>query len=112
MLIITGKFDSVWVSTDHDGIAECAAMCGAKVFRRGAENAADTATSISAVQEFLEQHPEVDILGLIQVSLQRRDCRDFNFPFITVYIPFYTTRLPRGWIQDGAGGIRLCVQCY
>ena len=69
MLIMTGKFDSVWVSTDHDGIAECAAMCGAKVFRRGAENAADTASSISAVQEFLEQHQEVDILGLIQVSL-------------------------------------------
>ena len=66
---MTGKFDSVWVSTDHDGIAECAAMCGAKVFRRGAENAADTASSISAVQEFLEQHQEVDILGLIQVSL-------------------------------------------
>ena len=26
-----GKFDSVWVSTDHDGIAECAMACGAKV---------------------------------------------------------------------------------
>ena len=26
-----GKFDSVWVSTDHDGIAECATACGAKV---------------------------------------------------------------------------------
>ena len=26
-----GKFDSVWVSTDHRGIAECAAACGAKV---------------------------------------------------------------------------------
>ena len=26
-----GKFDSVWVSTDHSGIAECARACGAKV---------------------------------------------------------------------------------
>ena len=27
-----GKFDSIWVSTDHEGIAECAQACGAKVF--------------------------------------------------------------------------------
>ena len=26
-----GKFDSIWVSTDHHGIAECAQACGAKV---------------------------------------------------------------------------------
>ena len=26
-----GKFDSVWVSTDHEGIGECATACGAKV---------------------------------------------------------------------------------
>ena len=26
-----GKFDSIWVSTDHEGIAECAQACGAKV---------------------------------------------------------------------------------
>ena len=26
-----GKFDSIWVSTDHGGIAECAQACGAKV---------------------------------------------------------------------------------
>jgi len=29
-----GKFDSVWVSTDHQGIAECATACGAKVSER------------------------------------------------------------------------------
>ena len=26
-----GKFDSIWVSTDHQAIAECAQACGAKV---------------------------------------------------------------------------------
>lgn len=26
-----GKFDSIWVSTDHPAIAECAQACGAKV---------------------------------------------------------------------------------
>ena len=26
-----GKFDSIWVSTDHGGIVECAQACGAKV---------------------------------------------------------------------------------
>ena len=68
------------------GIAECATACGAKVtekkasydlqsinficqvFRRGEENAGDSASSISAVQEFLTAHKEVDILCLIQVT--------------------------------------------
>lgn len=63
-----GKFDSIWVSTDHSGIAECAHACGAKVFERKAQSANDTATSISAVQEFLESHKEVDVLCLIQCT--------------------------------------------
>ena len=63
-----GKFDSVWVSTDHEGIAECATACGAKIFRRNEENASDDASSISAVQEFLSSHKEVDVLCLIQCT--------------------------------------------
>jgi len=63
-----GKFDSVWVSTDHEGIGECATACGAKVFKRGSENAKDESTSIDAVQEFLASHKEVDVLCLIQCT--------------------------------------------
>jgi len=63
-----GKFDSIWVSTDHSGISECAQALGAKVFNRCSENAADSSTSISAVQEFLGQHQEVDVLCLIQCT--------------------------------------------
>ena len=33
-----GKFDSIWVSTDHGGIAECAQACGAKVVLVGDNN--------------------------------------------------------------------------
>merc|ERR1712154_246934 len=61
-----GKFDSIWVSTDHQAIAECAQACGAKVFNRKPENATDTATSISAAQEFIESQKEVDVVCLIQ----------------------------------------------
>lgn len=63
-----GKFDSVWVSTDHSGIAECALACGAKVFDRQAQYALDTSSSISSVQEFVNVHKEVDVVGLIQCT--------------------------------------------
>jgi len=63
-----GKFDSVWVSTDHDGIAECAMACGAKVFKRGTEHASDNSSSISAVKEFISVHQEVDVVCLIQCT--------------------------------------------
>ncbi|XP_023344475.1 N-acylneuraminate cytidylyltransferase A isoform X3 [Eurytemora carolleeae] len=63
-----GKFDSVWVSTDHSGISECAQALGAKVYNRCCEHAVDNSTSISAVQEFLKDHQEVDVLCLIQCT--------------------------------------------
>jgi len=63
-----GKFDSIWVSTDHEAIEECARACGAKIFHRNKENANDTASSISAAQEFIESHKEVDVLCLIQCT--------------------------------------------
>jgi len=63
-----GKFDSIWVSTDHQGIAECAQACGAKIFHRNKENANDTAPSIDAVKEFLVVHKEVDLVCLIQCT--------------------------------------------
>jgi len=63
-----GKFDSIWVSTDHNAIAECALACGAKVYDRNKENATDTSTSISAVKEFIQAQKEVDVVCLIQCT--------------------------------------------
>ena len=39
------------------------------MFRRGKEHAGDSASSISAVQEFLAAHKEVDVLCLVQVKI-------------------------------------------
>ena len=40
-----GKFDSIWVSTDHGGIAECAQACGAKVWSFGENNKTSDSSS-------------------------------------------------------------------
>ena len=62
-------FDSIWVSTDHQAIAGCAQKhAGVNVFARSAEFAKADTPSIKAVQEFLAQHPEVDVLGLVQCT--------------------------------------------
>ena len=63
-----GRFDSIWVSTDHPLIARCAASLGASVFQRSARYARCGTPSVDAVQEFLIQHPEVDIIGLVQCT--------------------------------------------
>ena len=63
-----GRFDSLWVSTDHASIAACAASMGASVFCRSAKFAKCGTPSVDAVQEFLESHPEVDIIGLVQCT--------------------------------------------
>ena len=46
-------------------------MTFCQVFRRGEDNAGDSASSIAAVQEFLASHKEVDILCLIQVKSKK-----------------------------------------
>ncbi|XP_071482688.1 N-acylneuraminate cytidylyltransferase-like, partial [Diadema antillarum] len=61
-------FDSVWVSTDHDEIARIAEEWGAKIHRRSPHSARDQATSIEAVQEFLNENPEVTRVGQIQCT--------------------------------------------
>ncbi|XP_033121541.1 N-acylneuraminate cytidylyltransferase-like [Anneissia japonica] len=66
--IDSGVFDSVWVSTDHDEIARISEEFGASVFRRGAHSARDSASSLEGMQEFLDFHPEVDILTLVQCT--------------------------------------------
>ena len=50
-------FDSVWVSTDHDRIAEVALQWGARVHRRSPEVARDQTSSVESLQEFMFHHP-------------------------------------------------------
>merc|ERR1711997_1337679 len=59
-----GGFDSLWVSTDHPGIATCASGLGALVFARSAKFAGAESASVDAVKEFLQSHPEVDVVAL------------------------------------------------
>ena len=63
-----GRFDSIWVSTDHLLIAQCASQMGASVFHRSSKFAKCGSPSVDAVQEFLSAHPEVDIVGLVQCT--------------------------------------------
>merc|ERR1711957_40868 len=61
-------FTDVYVSTDHDGIAEVAEKSGAKVFRRSAETATGTASTESAMAEFTQAYPDYDVVCLIQAT--------------------------------------------
>ena len=63
-----GGFDSLWVSTDHPGIATCASGLGALVFARSAKFAGAESASVDAVKEFLQSHPEVDVVALVQCT--------------------------------------------
>jgi len=63
-----GGFDSLWVSTDHPGIATCATGQGALIFPRSPKYAGPEAASIDAVVEFLQSHPEVDVVALVQCT--------------------------------------------
>jgi N-acylneuraminate cytidylyltransferase len=65
---VAGCFDSVWVSTDSDAIAQRAASVGARVFRRSEAFAQDTSSSVDAVREFLLARPEVRVVGLVQCT--------------------------------------------
>ena len=59
-------FDEVWVSTDDDEIQDVALSFNARVHRRNPLTATDTASSESVVLDFLEQHPDIDIICMIQ----------------------------------------------
>ena len=63
-----GRFDSLWVSTDHVLIAQCASSGGASVFHRSPRYAKCGTPSVDAVHEWLLKHPEVDIVGLVQCT--------------------------------------------
>ncbi|XP_073418398.1 N-acylneuraminate cytidylyltransferase [Dendrobates tinctorius] len=64
----SGAFHSVWVSTDNDEIEKVAHDYGAHVHRRSAEVSKDTTSSLETIQEFLQHHPEVDVVGNIQAT--------------------------------------------
>ena len=69
MLGLDNRFDSVWVSTDHQKIADAARKHeGVSVFWRSARHATAESPSIDAVKEFLEKRPEVDVVGLVQCT--------------------------------------------
>lgn len=61
-------FDGVWVSTDHQSIADEATFFGANVHWRHESTARDESTSLEAVQEFLKGHPDVQNIALIQCT--------------------------------------------
>lgn len=64
----SGVFDSVWVSTDHDDIADVAKNLGAKVHRRSPEVSKDSSTSLETIQEFVRQNSDVDVICNIQAT--------------------------------------------
>eukprot|EP00058_Branchiostoma_floridae_P022205 XP_002607695.1 hypothetical protein BRAFLDRAFT_123266 [Branchiostoma floridae] len=60
--------DSVWVSTDHDDIAAVASRCGAQVHRRSSQVSHDKCNSWTAIDEFVRNHMDVDIIVHIQAT--------------------------------------------
>lgn len=64
----SNAFDELWVSTDHQRIAEEAAFYGANVHWRHESSARDETTSLEAVQEFLRGHQNVRNVALIQCT--------------------------------------------
>uniref|UniRef100_A0A182K8G6 N-acylneuraminate cytidylyltransferase n=1 Tax=Anopheles christyi TaxID=43041 RepID=A0A182K8G6_9DIPT len=65
---LSGVFDSIWVSTDHEQIALEAIRHGATVFARSPMYAQDHSTSLDAVREFLNAHPQIKTFALIQCT--------------------------------------------
>ncbi|CAK6973342.1 N-acylneuraminate cytidylyltransferase A [Scomber scombrus] len=64
----SGRFNSVWVSTDHDEIEKVAKSWGAKVHRRSPEVSKDSSTSLDTLREFAMLNPEVDVICNIQAT--------------------------------------------
>uniref|UniRef100_A0A336K8T2 CSON003683 protein n=1 Tax=Culicoides sonorensis TaxID=179676 RepID=A0A336K8T2_CULSO len=65
---IFSRFNDVWVSTDHDLIAEEAKKYWSKIFKRSPEYAKDDTPSIVSVQEFINQTFTSPYIALIQVT--------------------------------------------
>jgi len=67
----------VYVSTDDDEIAASALACGAKVHRRAAHTATNTASTESAIEDFVDAHPDYDVCCLIQATSPMLTPNDF-----------------------------------
>ena len=74
----SGVFAEVYVSTDDDEIAESALKCGAKVHRRAAHTATNTASTESAIQDFVDAHTDYDVCCLIQATSPLLTPDDFS----------------------------------
>ncbi|XP_051974567.1 LOW QUALITY PROTEIN: N-acylneuraminate cytidylyltransferase A [Xyrauchen texanus] len=61
-------FDSIWVSTDHDGIERVAKAWGAQVHRRCPEVSKDSSSSLETIQEFSRRNADVDVICNIQAT--------------------------------------------
>ena len=66
--LASGVFAEVWVSTDCDRIAAVARACGARVHMRAAHTATNTASTESAILDFVAAHPDYDVLCLVQAT--------------------------------------------
>lgn len=64
----SGAFQHIYVSTDHDQIAKEAETNNVSVHRRSEEYSRDNTSSIESVVEFLQHHPEIMQLALIQCT--------------------------------------------
>lgn len=66
--IASNVFAEVYVSTDDEQIAAVALQCGAKVHMRHPDTATNTASTESALVDFVAAHPDYDVLCLIQAT--------------------------------------------
>ncbi|CAG7820071.1 unnamed protein product [Allacma fusca] len=67
-MIKSGVFDDIWVSTNDPSIKEYALRLGVQVHDRAPHTATDHATSMVAVQEFLQGHPGTEAIALVQLT--------------------------------------------
>lgn len=63
------EFNSIWVSTDSDEIVAEAKKFNVNVHLRAAYTATDDAPSLLAIQEFIQKHPGLNSLYLLNRKL-------------------------------------------
>ncbi|XP_078490454.1 cytidine monophospho-N-acetylneuraminic acid synthetase [Ciona intestinalis] len=67
--IDSNAFDSIWVSTDNDEVAEVASSYEVvNIHRRSDEVSKDNTSSMESTEEFLKYHSEIDAIGLLQAT--------------------------------------------
>ena len=63
-----GIFDQVYVATDDIEIETTARQSGANIFHRSAESASDAAPTSMVIDEFIQAHPDVQTVYLVQAT--------------------------------------------